>query len=200
MKNDFVKKIIIIFGSICMCLLMCFFIQSINNCKCQYLNDFDNRADMRGYKLLKDKNHMYQANDLKSLILKIKEGFSGVIYFGFESCPFCNQVVPILNYIAKEYGQVITYVNIYNYRFDKNGNKLNTFLDEYTSIQLYLKDYLKEDKTLYVPCVVFVKKGEIIKYIQGIGDCTNNLANEYRKGFEKIGCISFGGSSRKNYL
>ena len=77
---------------------------------------------------------------------------------------------------------------------------MNTFLDEYTSIQLYLKDYLKEDKTLYVPCVVFVKKGEIIKYIQGIGDCTNNLANEYRKGFEKIGSISFGGSSRKNYL
>lgn len=162
--------------------------------------NMDNRADMSGYKMLKDEEHVYQYSNLETLMSSISEDYTGTVYFGFSSCPYCNQMVPILNYIAKEYNQTVTYVDTYDSRFDEEGNTLEEFSEAYVSLQEFLGDNLDSDKTVYAPSVAFIKNGEVVAFQVGLdtendydaheADLTQkqkeHLASLYRQGFKKI--------------
>lgn len=160
----------------------------------------DNRADMTAYELLEDESHVYQYSDLETLMKNMNKNYTGSVYFGFTSCPYCNQMVPILNYVAKEYNQTVTYVDTYDSRFDEEGNTLKEFSEAYEKLQEFLGDYLNEDKTVYAPSVAFIKNGKVVKFQVGLDTDSEydahekdmnqqqkeHLANIYREGFEKI--------------
>lgn len=91
---------------------------------------------------------------------------SGVLYFGFSSCPWCKEAKPILKKVAKENGIDIQYVKV---RDDKK-NRLYT--DEQKAIiEPYIQDYMSNNDegvlTLYVPLVLVVKDGKVIDGHEG---------------------------------
>ena len=91
--------------------------------------------------------------------ISLLKGGTGIVYFGFASCPWCKAYVPILNEVTKE-NKVGT---IYYYDI-KDIRAKNT--KEYQELVKILSDYLSSDmdenKRIYVPDVYFVKNGKII--------------------------------------
>lgn len=138
------------------------------------------------------KNLYYYINDeeLKELL----NNGTGVLYLGFPTCPWCRNMVPVLNEAGNEYGiNKINYYNIKDIRssfaFDDNnkliktdGNEIYSFLLE--KLDKFLEDYSVTDnngkaiktgeKRVYAPTVVFIKEGEIKRVIEGTVDSQKN--------------------------
>ena len=94
-------------------------------------------------------------------ILKILEHGTGIVYFGFPECPWCQAYVPYLNEVADMEGlEKISYYNIYEDR------KENT--EFYQKVVSIMDKYLQYDddgnKRIYVPAIVAVKEGSIIGF------------------------------------
>lgn len=134
-----------------------------------------------------DSDNVFVYKTGKQIVELIKNG-EGVIYFGFSACPWCRNVVPYLNEVAKEEGlDKIYYLDISNIRDDykysgsieptktKNGTAayydILEILDEYLE-KYYVKDeagnmYGTGVKRLYAPTVISFKKGEVLSFHQG---------------------------------
>ncbi len=114
--------------------------------------------------------------------LDILKGGTGVIYFGYASCPWCRNAVPVLLDAAYDSGiDNIYYVDI-TFERDKyiysNGELfleepptqgylellevLDEYLDEYTIKDDNGNDIETGEKRIYVPLVVFVRDGKIV--------------------------------------
>ncbi len=94
---------------------------------------------------------------------------SGVLYFGFESCPWCKEAKPILKKVAKELG-----VNIY-YVKTRDDDKNLLYTDEQKAqIQPYIQNYMSNNDegvlTLYVPLVLTIKDGQVLDGHEGTLD------------------------------
>lgn len=128
-------------------------------------------------------NHMVYT-DIKELLHLLKKG-TGIIYFGFPTCPWCRNAVPILIEAAKEENvSNIYYFNALSIRdekhIDEDGNIVvdKEGTKEYKEIVELLKEVLPayeglhDDsiKRLYFPTVVFVKDGKIISSHEGTID------------------------------
>lgn len=126
-------------------------------------------------KLYKDvgKDNVYKKISAEDAIDLI-ENKTGIIYIGYETCPWCNALVPLLNEVAKEDEvETIYYIdNFYNMRPDKNENPEN--VEEYNKLVDLLGDEIVEMKSgenefniIRVPLVLFVINGEIVDYHKG---------------------------------
>ena len=92
-------------------------------------------------------------------IIDILENGSGIIYLGFPECPWCQSYVVYLNEVARDNGiENIYYLNIKEMRANNTENyqKIVALIDSLLSVDE------NGNKRIYVPQVVFVKKGEII--------------------------------------
>ena len=92
-------------------------------------------------------------------IIDILENGSGIIYLGFPECPWCQSYVVYLNEVARDNGiENIYYLNIKERRANNTENyqKIVALIDSLLSVDE------NGNKRIYVPQVVFVKKGEII--------------------------------------
>lgn len=99
-------------------------------------------------------------------IALFEEGKSGVLYFGFAACPWCEEAVPILDEEAKKAGTQILFVRT------RDENKERLYTDEQKEkIQKWIEKYMSENEegelTLYVPLVVRVENGEAVAGHQG---------------------------------
>lgn len=111
----------------------------------------------REYPFATEDNIFYYAS--YDEIVKVLTKGTGVILFGFPSCPWCQAYVPILEEVAKEQGvEKIYYYDI------KEIRKENT--KEYNELVDILKEYLYKDDALnpriYVPDVYVINSGKII--------------------------------------
>lgn len=92
-------------------------------------------------------------------VLDIITKGSGIIYFGFPACPWCQAYVPVLDEVSREQG--LDKVYYYN---PKDIRANNT--EEYKKITTILGEYLDSDKDgnkrLYVPHVFVIKDGKVI--------------------------------------
>lgn len=91
---------------------------------------------------------------------QLKAGASGIYYFGFEKCPWCQEAVPVLLEEAGKAGQRIKYVKTR----DEDKNRL--YDDEQKEqiipyIGQYMKDNDEGELTLYVPLVIRVENGRV---------------------------------------
>lgn len=114
-------------------------------------------ADMSGYTLLTDTKHVYKKITLEESIRLFEEKGSGVIYYGYNSCPFCQQAVPVLNNAAREEGLDIYYVDV----MSDEGNSE----EAYNTLVDHIKDFLIKEEgepVFYVPQVFVIKDGEIV--------------------------------------
>lgn len=131
-----------------------------------------------------DSDNMIKYIGLEEAIDIIKND-TGVIYFGYPSCPWCRNAVPVLLDAASSTSlDTIYYVNAYNIRdvkeIDDDGNIVTTnegdrlyddllevlddILDPYTIIDDNGEVIDLGEKRLYVPMVLFVKDGEVVSY------------------------------------
>jgi thiol-disulfide isomerase/thioredoxin len=111
-------------------------------------------------------------------IVDVIENKTGIIYLGYPECPWCRNAVPVLLEAAKQIGiDTIYYLNMHDIRdkksLDDDGNiiieeegtedykKLLEALGDNASIYEGLND--DSIKRIYVPLVIFVKDGKIIK-------------------------------------
>ncbi len=91
---------------------------------------------------------------------------SGLLYFGYPTCPWCQEVVPILHELISQTGVPVHYIQTR----DEEGLRLYTD-SQRDDITPYLKDFIRNNAsgqpTLYVPLVVAVENGQVIKGHQG---------------------------------
>ena len=97
-------------------------------------------------------------------VFNILESGTGIIYFGFPTCPWCRNIVPVLIEVAQEQNiDKVYYFDVSSIRSDDSS--------DYDRLKEYLNDYLESngsgEKTLYVPDVYFIKKGEIVGHHLG---------------------------------
>jgi len=116
----------------------------------------------------------------KEIVDILNEG-SGVIYFGFNSCPWCRSMVETLlkvvedneieNFYYTDIKGIRSKYEVKNKKLTKTTEGTDAYydilevLDEYLSdyvVTSNKKDYKTGEKRLYAPTVVVVKDGEII--------------------------------------
>lgn len=150
-----------------------------------------------------DKENLYyyiSEDEIKDLFLN----GTGVLYLGFPTCPWCRNIVSVLNEAGKDYGIAkINYYNIKeirsNYSFDDANKlvktdgstlytylleKLDSFLEDYTIQDNDGKEIQTGEKRIYAPTVVFIKNGEIKQVIEGTVDSQKDpyiLLNDSQK-------------------
>ena len=117
------------------------------------LNTYD--TDMSGYKWLYDSEPAFTEITLEESIRIFKEEGSGILYYGYVGCPWCERAVPILNKVAKETGVTVYYINVH----------FQTTMEAYNELMTYISPILEKDSegepVFKVPEVIAVKNGEI---------------------------------------
>jgi thiol-disulfide isomerase/thioredoxin len=114
----------------------------------------------------------------KEIIDILKSG-TGIIYFGFPECPWCQNAIPVLLDVANKMDVDVYYFN------PKEIRENNT--DTYKEIVGLLGDNLAADengnKRLYVPDVYFVSGGKIIgHHFKTVDSQTNPKENPLTEG------------------
>jgi len=107
---------------------------------------------------LVEKSNVFQYISGTDAVELLEKG-TGIIFFGFPSCPWCQAYAPKLNDLAKSYGvKKIYYLDTYD---DWQNDTEN-----YKKLTSLLGDTLQFDNVgnrhLYVPDVAFVVDGKII--------------------------------------
>lgn len=114
------------------------------------------KADMSQYKWITKPYGDFEETTLKESIKMFTEKGSGILYFGYVGCPWCERAVPNLNKAAVKTGATIYYIDA----------SVQPDEDAYKEITGYLSSVLDKDDNgdpeFYVPLVVGVKNGEIV--------------------------------------
>ena len=106
-------------------------------------------------------------------ILDILDSKTGIIYFGYNTCPWCRNAAPILIEAAKENNiETIYYADIHKLKLSNIREELYNKLDSYLSINEEGK------KALAVPAVYFVVDGNIVCNHTGTVDSYHNPYNK----------------------
>lgn len=118
-----------------------------------------------------------------------QEGKTGLLYFGFPDCPWCRDVIPVLEQEAEEAGQEVLYIRT------RDDNKERLYTDEQKEkIIPYLEEYMSENDdgelTLYVPLVVSVENGEAtagnVGTVEGHDAHEREMTEEEQKELQEI--------------
>ena len=115
---------------------------------------------------------------------------SSVLYFGFDTCPWCRSVVPTLASISKELNQEVYYIDVKDIRdtfeldddnkpklvkkgskdYSKLLEKLEPVLEDYTLTDSDNNEIKVGEKRIYAPSIVSVIDGKAKELTTGISD------------------------------
>lgn len=186
------KKLIIIISIIIVLLgigLLCYFNENIRfKISYEYLNIVE---DSNGKTV---KVNIPFKNNIKYIkgkeVGKTFKNKTGIVYLGYNTCPWCRSIIETLIDVAKDNNKTIYYVDLHN--INKETKK---------ELKDYLSDYLEERdgvKGFSSPDVYFIKNGKIETHVVGSGDAydypykklskkeKNNLRKVYMDGIELI--------------
>lgn len=121
------------------------------------------KADMSAYATYDEaEDYVFVKSDIQDMKRRADNKETFVIYFGFARCPWCRDLMPVLNEAAKKTGNKTVYYA------DTRANKewkSNIDMDDYDLLVDMAFDYLPYDenniKHLDAPTVYFVKAGKI---------------------------------------
>lgn len=170
------KKKIIIFISLAIILLIAIFLIVNNNDQLKFKLSYEYINYMEYNNGKKIKVSIPYNNKIEYIsnkeIMNILNSKTGVLYFGYNTCPWCRNAIPVLidsikdNNIDKIYYADIHKLNLSNIR-DELYNKLDSYLS--------IDDEGK--KGLAVPAVYFVVNGNIVCSHVGTVDSYHNPYN-----------------------
>lgn len=129
----------------------------------------------RDYPAVNMEENIYYYATYDEVVEVLTEG-TGIVFFGFPACPYCQIYAPVLDEVARERSaDKIYYLNIKDMREQKT--------DEYKRLVEILRDYLEVDKygnkKLYVPDTYVVKDGKIMGHNNSMSMLSNKNINEY---------------------
>lgn len=115
------------------------------------------KTTLSGYKWVGSEIGDFQETTLKETIKMFDEDGSGIVYYGYVGCPWCERALPELNKVALKYGVMIYYVDA----------SVSPTKEDYENLTNKLGDILDTDeetgeKELFVPFVVGFKDGEVV--------------------------------------
>lgn len=177
--------------------------ESVNN------NDLGNGKKVRELTIADNNPFVYKTPE--ELVKMVEEDKTFVVYFGFNSCPWCRSVITSLIDSALENGiKKVYYVDVKDIRdtYELNDNNeairtkegtdayyrllelLNPVLNDYTPLKYETKkgktkEVKIDEKRIYAPNVVVVKNGEAISMESGI---VEELADPYMDLDDGIKC------------
>lgn len=153
--------------------------------------------EINGTKSSSDKEYLtLNINEISTItyktdkeIVDVMENGTGIIYFGFNTCPWCRSIVEVLmDVVSKNNIDDFYYVDIKDIRSsyevkDKKLVKTKEGSSSYYRILAKLDDNLKDykitsnkksydtkEKRLYAPTVVAIKNGEVVGFHDGTVD------------------------------
>ncbi|MBQ9822915.1 MAG: hypothetical protein IJM63_00335 [Solobacterium sp.] len=145
-------------------------------------------AIMTVYEWIGEEIADFQEITFKESIRLFSEKGSGILYFGYDNCPWCERAVPLLNEAALETGVTVYYVDVYG-PFQPTKEQFDELLD-------YIEETLIEDdkgeKAFFVPAVIGIKNGEITgSHVSLLSDFTiedeeSQLSDEQKKKLKEI--------------
>lgn len=120
------------------------------------------KADMSAYESYDaDSDYVFINSDVENMLQRMNNGDTFVTFFGFSSCPWCRDAMPILNAVALDEGYEVDYINT---RLDPSWES-NLDLKDYDKLVDALGDLFPVDDDgkahLDVPFVVFFKDGKV---------------------------------------
>lgn len=130
---------------------------------------------------------------------------SFVLYFGFDTCPWCRSVVPTLVSISKELNQEVYYIDVKDIRdtfeldddnkpklvkkgskdYSKLLEKLEPVLEDYTLTDSDNNEIKVGEKRIYAPSIVSVIDGKAKELTTGISDKQTDGYMKLTKEMEK---------------
>ena len=160
--------------------------------------------------IIDSKNKMvYKTTEEVLNLIDKKKSF--VLYFGFDTCPWCRSVVPTLASISKELNQEVYYIDVKDIRdtfeldddnkpklvkkgskdYSKLLEKLEPVLEDYTLTDSDNNEIKVGEKRIYAPSIVSVIDGKAKELTTGISDKQTDgymkLTKEMEKGtYNKI--------------
>ena len=115
-------------------------------------------ADMSGYAGFTDEHHVYMEITLEQSLNMARNGDKFLIYYGNDHCPWCTEVVPVLNEIAKEKEVLVYYVD--------TSKPSNYSEDLYDRLVELFGDMLETDemgeRTFFVPDVALIQDQTVV--------------------------------------
>lgn len=130
---------------------------------------------------------------------------SFVLYFGFDTCPWCRSVVPTLASVSKELNQEVYYIDVKDIRdtfeldddnkpklvkkgskdYSKLLEKLESVLEDYTLTDSDNNEIKVGEKRIYAPSIVSVIDGKAKELTTGISDKQTDGYMKLTKEMEK---------------
>lgn len=150
------------------------------------------------------KNKMvYKTTEEVLNLIDKKKSF--VLYFGFDTCPWCRSVVPTLASISKELNQEVYYIDVKDIRdtfeldddnkpklvkkgskdYGKLLEKLEPVLEDYTLTDSDNNEIKVGEKRIYAPSIVSVIDGKAKELTTGISDKQTDGYMKLTKEMEK---------------
>lgn len=113
-------------------------------------------------------------------LLKFLENGTGILYFGYNTCPWCRNAIPVLiNTVRDNDIDIIYYADIHKLDMASIREELYKILDS------YLEENNDGKKVLAVPDVYFLKKGKIVGEHRGTVDGYHNPYNKMNEKQKK---------------
>ena len=128
------KKILILLGLTLVLLTAC-------SEKTNYIEVETTEVNMSGYENMPVTGHNFLQTTPQEILRLIEDGGSAVVYYGYDSCPFCNKATSVINDAAKELDITVLYVNVHP--DEDPGDEYYDAMDETT---LALADFLSVDE------------------------------------------------------
>lgn len=115
---------------------------------------------MKDYAGLKTEDHHFFADSPEDFIEDLENRVEGVYFMGFSDCPWCKELVPVLDEIASEQGHSIQYLNTRSSGFQNNTTLQNR-------LQAWIETLPEADQNGgSVPFTIFIDKdGNVITHL-----------------------------------
>lgn len=179
------------------------------------LNGKTNENSKKKYRTVKiDSKNKIVYSSAKEVLKMMEEKKSFVVYFGFDSCPWCRSVVENVSKISKELDEDIYYVDVKEIRdvyelddenkpeLTKEGDKnylklikkLDSVLKEYTLTTDDDNEVKVGEKRIYAPNIVSIIDGSAKELTTGLSDkqtdgymtITDEMKQESYKKIKKV--------------
>lgn len=128
------------------------------------------KADMRAYRWLDDDDPAFLYMTMARSNRFYDEGGTGILYYGYAGCEYCERAVPVLNAAAKDVGIEVFYVNVYeDIRTDEDVSAMLKNLEPAMKREVN-PETGEEEPVMYTPEVVALKDGVIVGHHTALVD------------------------------
>ena len=134
-------------------------------------------ADMSAYEGFSDEKNQFISITMQDAVTKIKNKEAAIFYFGYPTCPWCIDAVPVMNEVAKETNHFIYYINT-----KEASNEERDALKEVVPELWQMGDDGKEH--FYVPQTIAVQEGKLVS--SNMGTVASHNAHERKMTSDEV--------------